>query len=818
MKNNDNPFQEERADVLGFFRKLISIWPLFLLSIFVFVTVTFIANRYMRPKFKIGATIILRDENNSSLGAENIIEGLELFAGKNNLENEIGVLKSYSLTRQAVLNSNLEISYFSKSFFKVTERFTEFPFSVELNREKNQATGVRFFVKSTSDSTFTIDFDSDEFDYYNFKTEKSVKNFNNSRIQGKVDGVFGKPVEIEGLAVTLHKKDYNASVIQQDESVFFVINNLEDVIENYRKEIIIQPINQEASILNLQLERPCIDKEILFLNNLCKCFIERGLSEKNEVAVGTIKFIEEQLSLVNDSLGQSENELQNYRENNEVSDLSLEFQRSKETENVLINELAKEELRSNYISFIKRNISNNNVDWSNVENLGIDDQSLNLMLIELRKLQQQVTSLQGSVSPMHPGLQTAVQQVSQLKSAILSHVNGLEKSAAMNKTALESRIAEVTSSYGSLPQKQRMLLDFERKFNLNNVMFTYLMQKKSEAQIAKSSNNADTKFLDSARLLDKTPTFPKPFLFYLVAVFIGIFLPVLIVVTVDLVDTRIKDKKDLQNLSVPLLGLIGHNFTTSQTPAFDFPRSSIAESLRLMKINLQYLFPGKDKRVIGLTSTVSGEGKTFVSINLAVSLAVAGSRTLLMATDMRRPRIHKVFNIPNSIGLSNYLVSDVDLHSVIQSSNIENLDIMLSGPVPPNPFELLSLDKMGTMIDELKKTYDHIIIDSAPIGLVADYFAINDKVDATLFILRHSYSQRKFVAEVLQMQKSNRLKNPYFLLNDYKEFSSKYGYYGASRYKYGYSYSYSYSNNYYSDGEGEAKKTGFFKSLLKRFK
>ena len=185
---------------------------------------------------------------------------------------------------------------------------------------------------------------------------------------------------------------------------------------------------------------------------------------------------------------------------------------------------------------------------------------------------------------------------------------------------------------------------------------------------------------------------------------------------------------------------------------------------------------------------------------------------------MRRPRIHKVFNIPNNVGLSNYLVSDISLDSVIKQTLIENLDIMLSGPIPPNPFELLSLDKMGTMIDELKKTYDHIIIDSAPIGLVADYFAFNDKVDATIFILRHSYSQRKFVAEVLQMQKSNRLKNPYFLLNDYKEFSSKYGYYGASRYKYGYSYSYTYSNNYYSDGEGEAKKTGFFKSLLKRFK
>jgi len=156
------------------------------------------------------------------------------------------------------------------------------------------------------------------------------------------------------------------------------------------------------------------------------------------------------------------------------------------------------------------------------------------------------------------------------------------------------------------------------------------------------------------------------------------------------------------------------------------------------------------------------------------------------------------------------------LDSVIQQTQIENLDIMLSGPIPPNPFELLSLDKMSTMLDELKETYDHIIIDSAPIGLVADYFAINEKVDATIFILRHGYSQRKFVSEVLQMQQSKRLKNPYFLMNDYKELNSKYGYYGAYRYKYGYSYSY--SNNYYSDGEGESKKKGFFESLLKRFK
>jgi capsular exopolysaccharide synthesis family protein len=815
MKNTENPFQEERADVLGFFRRLVALWPFFLLSVFVFVSAAFMATRYLRPKFKIGATIILRDENNSSMGAENIIEGLELFAGKNNLENEIGVLKSYSLTRQAVLNSNLEVSYFSKSFLKVTERFNEFPFKVEVNKEKLQATGVRFFVKNTSDSTFVIEFKSDKFDYFNFQTEKTVRNTSSNTLEGKVDGVFGKPIEINGLAVTLIKKPYNESVIPSEEAVFFTINNLEEIIEGYRKEVVIQPINPEASILSIQLERPCIDKEILYLNNLCKAFIERGLSEKNEVALGTIEFIEEQLKTVNDSLVNSENELQSFRKNNEVADLSMEFQRSKETETGLINELAKEELRSNYVSFIKRNISNNAVDWTNMENLGIDDPTLNVMLIELRKLQQDVTTLQGSVSNMHPGLQTAVQQVNNLKTAILSHVNGLERSSSMNKLAIQNRIGEVTSSYGSMPEKQRLLIDFERKFNLNNVMYTYLIQKKSEAQIAKSSNTADTKVLDEARLIDKTATFPKPLMFYLVAVFVGLFLPILIIILSDLIDTRISDKKDIQNLSVPLLGMIGHNFTSSQLPSIEFPRSSIAESLRLLKINLQYLFPGKTKRIIGLTSTVSGEGKTFVSINLAVSLAVTGSKTLLLATDMRRPRIHKAFNIPNAVGLSNYLVSDVSLGSVIQQTQIENLDVMLSGPIPPNPFELLSLEKMGIMLEELREIYDHIIIDSAPIGLVADYFAINDKVDATIFIVRQNYSQRKFISEVIQMQQSNRIKNPYFLMNDYKEFNSKYGYYGAYRYKYGYSY----SNNYYSDDDGsQREKKGLFSRLIKRFK
>jgi tyrosine-protein kinase Etk/Wzc len=815
MKNMENPFQEERADVQGFFRRLIALWPFFLLSVFVFVFAAFIANRYLRPKFKIVATIILRDENNSSMGAENIIEGLELFAGKNNLENEIGVLKSYSLTRQAVLNSNLEVSYFSKSFFKVTERFSEFPFKVEINREKLQATGVRFFVKNTSDSTFVIEYKSDKYDYFNFQTEKTVRNTAGNVLEGKIDGVYGKPLELNGLAVTLVKKTYDEGVIPSDEAVFFTINNLEELIEGYRKEVVIQPINPEASILSIQLERPCIDKEILYLNNLCKAFIERGLSEKNEVALGTIEFIEEQLNAVNDSLVNSENELQSFRKNNEVADLSMEFQRSKETETGLISELAKEELRSNYVSFIKRNISNNAVDWTNLENLGIDDPTLNVMLVELRNLQQEVTTLQGSVSNMHPGLQTAVQQVNNMKTAILSHVNGLEKSSSMNKLAIQNRIGEVTSGYGSMPEKQRLLIDFERKFNLNNVMYTYLIQKKSEAQIAKSSNTADTKILDEARLMDKTATFPKPMMFYLLAIFVGLFLPVLIVILSDLFDTRISEKKDIQNLSVPLLGMIGHNFTTSQLPSIDFPRSSIAESLRLLKINLQYLFPGKTQRIIGLTSTVSGEGKTFVSINLAVSLAVTGSKTLLLATDMRKPRIHKAFNMPNTAGLSNYLVSDVDLSSVIQPTQIENLDVMLSGPIPPNPFELLSLDKMGVMLEELREIYDHIIIDSAPIGLVADYFAINEKVDATIFIVRQNYSQRKFVSEVIQMQQSNRLKNPYFLLNDYKEFNSKYGYYGAYRNKYGSSY----SDSYYGDDDGsEREKKGLFSRLFKRFK
>ncbi|MFM2227170.1 MAG: Tyrosine-protein kinase ptk [Bacteroidota bacterium] len=817
MKNTENPFKEERADIQGFFRRLLRLWPVFLLSVFVFLFASFVAIRYLRPRFKVGATLILRDEKNSSMGAENLLEGLELFAGKNNLDNEIGVLKSYSLTRQAVLNSNLEVSYFSKSFFKVTERFSEFPFKVLLNKQKIQATGVKYFVKNVSDSTFVIEFESDDYNFYNFISEKTIKSTSNEKLEGRIEGVYGRPIDIDGLSVTLMKRSFNESVISPSESLFFTINNLEELIEGYQKDIQIQPINPESSILSIQLERPCVDKEILYLNNLCKAFIDRGLTEKNEVAHNTIEFIEEQLNIVNDSLIKSENDLQVFRQNNEVTDLSIEFQRSKELESELINELAEEELQLSYVSFVKRNISGNAVDWTNFENLGIEDQTLNLLLIELRKYQQEIASLQGSVSSLHPVLQTAEQQANNIKKAILGHVNGLEKSAIMNKSAIQTRINEVTGSYGVMPEKQRLLIDFERRFDLNNVMYTYLIQKKSEAQIARSSNTADTKFLDEARLLDRTATFPKPILFYSAALFLGLFIPIIFIIISDLLNTRISDKKELQNLSIPLIGMIGHNNTSSQIPSFDFPRSNISESFRLLKINLQYLFPGKAKRVIGLTSTVSGEGKTFVSINLALSLALNGSKTLLLATDMRRPKIHSYFNLSNSKGLSNFLVNQVSLDDIIQKSCVENLDIILSGPIPPNPFELLSLDSMNGIIDQLKNIYDHIIIDSAPVGLVADYFAVSDKVDATIFILRQNYSEQKFVSELLQMQQSNRIKNPYLLMNDYKELSTKYGYYGTYRYKYGYSNSY--SNNY--DGsieESKVKKKNFFLGLINRFK
>jgi capsular exopolysaccharide synthesis family protein len=781
----DNPFVEKPFNHAKFFDKLWSKKFYFVLSICFFLTLAFLAIHYIKPKFKVGTTLLLRDDKNASLGAENLIDGLELFSGRKNLDNEIGILKSFALVRKAVERSEMEVSYYTESYLKEVERYKEFPFIVEIDTNFAQAVGVKFYVEMLENNQFKLAVNSDKYELFDFGESSLVskKKVNKPLVYSQI-GTFGEHFQFDGLAGKIVLQSMSDFTLVPGEKLSFRLNDLNAVTEEYRKDLVIQPITAEASILSIQLEKACVEKELDFLDNLCVEFINSGLDEKNEMAINTIDFIDSELLNVKDSLVKSENSLENYKDQNQILDLQYLGQSNAEEIVELEEVFASESLKLKYYDYLlgTLNLGTSGEDLISPATMGVDDFSLNTMITDLRKLYQEQTKLDKLSSRNHPVSDVSFARIQNLKESIVSNVTGLKKASEIRMKEVNGRLSKTANESASIPGMQRQLVDMERQFSLNSAMYTYLLQKKSEAQIAKSANSADTRVLDEARLLDDKAVFPNRLMFLLLAFFLGAFIPFVYFIIKDLLDSTITDKVELEEVGISLLGIIGHNYLKNTIPLIQEPRAAISESIRLVKLNLQYIAPNRKSKVIGITSTVSGEGKTFCSVNLAASLAKSGARTVIIGTDLRKPKIHLSFNLSNDYGLSNFLISEDGIDNVIQPSGIENLDVIVSGPIPPNPFELIAQNKMLELIEDLKKRYDYVIVDSSPVGMVADYLSLLSSVDATVCILRHKYSKRSFLHELERLKSTNKLENIYLLLNDYRDPYSGAGYFSRSKY------------------------------------
>ena len=315
-----------------------------------------------------------------------------------------------------------------------------------------------------------------------------------------------------------------------------------------------------------------------------------------------------------------------------------------------------------------------------------------------------------------------------------------------------------------------MLVNIQRKFNLNESIYTYLLEKRAEAAIALAGNVADHKVLDIARLESRFPISPKKNISYLLGLVIGFVIPIVSITIRDFFNDKIISKSDIEKITkYPIIGNILHSDKGSNLVMINSPKSAIAEAFRAIRTNIQYLDSEKDKKIICVTSSISGEGKTYCSMNLASVFALSGSKTLLIGADMRKPKIFTDFQLTNDKGLSNYLSNQAKKEDIIQKSEIENLDIILSGPTPPNPAELLDKKLMQSFLDELQKEYKYIVIDTPPIGLVTDGLILMKHTNVNLYMVRQNYSTKGMLEHVTTLFEQKEIKNINLLVNDIDE-------------------------------------------------
>ena len=787
---NNKDLNEEKIDIKGIFLSYTTYWYFFILSVLFFIFLGFLINRYTIPEYSVSSTLLIRDDSNTQLGAENILEGLELFSGKKNLKNEIVILKSYSVTEQIVKELNLGISYFKKGFIISNELFKNSPFIVSIDSTKLQVTGAKYEVDFINSESFKLKLKANDkyaFNVINQKFDKSKP----VDINFEKEYNFGDTISSPLFTFSINKTSFfDLDKIRRENKKFsFKLHPRRQYAQKLIKEININPINKETSILKLSIKGSNPKKNIEILDKLTDIYIRSGLNEKNIMAVNTINFIDNQLSIIEDSLSFIENQLEKFRLENpnlEIVDkeFGTYFQKQK-----LDNSLSEQSVNIKYY----KSLLNYLKDESNINSIvsptsmGISNPELNSLINQLLLLYSNKGELEITTTDKNPSYQAVLAQIEHTKQTIIENIKNLISSAAIYENDLKNRINQFNSKINKLPEAEKKYIILKRKYQYNEQTAIYLQQKRYEASLAKAGTESDHKVIDAARLDSQRPIKPKKTLTYFLMLIIAFFVPISIISIKRFFNDTINTKSDIKNnSSVPIIGLIGHSDKSTSLVVPNSTKSIITESFRSLRTNIQYIAADKAKKIISVTSSIGGEGKTFVTMNLASIFALSNHKTILIGGDLRKPKLHNSFKVDKNQGLSNYLINKSSLEDIINKTNIKTLDVIASGPIPPNPAELLDSPKMNELLTILNEKYDYVIIDTPPIGLVTDGVILMQYADANLYIVRHNYSKIKSLSVVNNIFKNKNISNLNIVINDYTQNEG-----------YGYGYGYGYGNDGY---------------------
>lgn len=791
--------EEESLDIKKYIFLILSRWWMFAITIFVSVTIAYLINRYSTDLYRVDCSMVLGQERSQAGGIDNIVYELTRTKNSNRkalVENEISILQSYALTRRAIeLLPEFNITYMSvgRRGIAETQLYKDSPFVVVPDSNLINQPGIRVDIIILSEDKYRIEISTGK------EFSRELK--------------FGETFHHPLFNFTIYLKHGGNLRSYYPQRYYFYFNNIHNLTNIYRSKLAVNVNGDRGSILSLSMNGDVPGQVSDFLNKICQVYIMANLEEKNQVSDNTISFIDEQLRGIVDSLESAGLRLQKFRSSNKLIDLSKEGNFLIEQIEQLQNDKSLLTINLRYYNYLLDYIKNKKASGDIIAPsvVGISDELLNSLVIKLNELSLQ---LQGYESAAREDLPLTVElksQINSVQATLQANLESLIEASDISMTNLDSRIQKIDAEVRKLPLTERQYINIQRDFNINDQIYTFLLEKRAEAGIAKASNIADHKVLDKAMPENAIHIKPKTSSNYMMALILGFLFPLAVIFLIEYFNNKILSKSDIEhNTRVPILGSVGHNDKASEIPVFEGPKTALAESFRGLRSSLYYMLKGKDKKVVAVTSAISGEGKTFCAVNLATIMAMSGKRTLLIGLDLRRPKIHRIFNQDNKSGLSTYLINRAEEKEVIRYTNIENLSIVNSGPIPPNPAELVESDRMSQFIEHAKKDFDYVVIDTPPVAIVTDAMLLKDHIDTYIFVVRHDYSSKNVLNLVDELYIQRNMKNMCIMVNDIQVR----GYYGYNySYSYGYGYSYQTRHNYYDEEE----EPPTFKDRVKNF-
>jgi capsular exopolysaccharide synthesis family protein len=789
------PTDNESFDIKRYLSLFLSNWYWFAVALFIAFTIAYGINRYSEEVYSVSSTLLIQDEQltRGSSGVESIIPGGDIFKSSQNLTNEIGILKSFSLNYRVIS----ELPEFMITYVNIgrrgiaeTKLYKNCPFIIIPDSNTIQPLQTFVYVTIYSKDRLTIEAGDEDGDVteLHFGDSFTGKNFSFKVIPRDSSGSF------------FRKNDF-------PRKYYFYFENPINLANLYRRKLNIFPIQEGASLVNLTVSGSAASQESDYLNKLMELYIKQGLEQKKSTADSTIKFINEQLSIISDSLNRAEDELENFKQTNKIIDIKNEGYLIQNRMEQFTDQQLRNDLQQMYYNYLVNYINSKNEsgDIISPSMMGISDPLLialvdNLAIAQKKKKQLDfnMTSLSPVISFLEKDIEIARQTLSE---NLKNTMNSLSISAENDKKLISDAEAE----FAGLPQTERNMISIQRKYDLNNTVYTYLLEKRAEAGIAMASKVSENRIIDYAATFNTAQIKPKPKKNYTYALILGLLIPVIGIYIIDYLNNKIIDKKDIEEATkAPILGFISHNDTKEELPVITNPRSTLSESFRSVRTALKYFSKESDSLVVSVTSTISSEGKTFISVNLAAITALLGKKVLLVGLDLRKPRIHKVFEIENGNGLSTYLSGNCEYEDLIQETKIKNLFYAPSGPIPPNPAELIESERMKLFFERARKDFDYIVIDTPPVAVVTDALLLVSFVDINIFVVRQRYTSKNTLGLIQELYESGKFKNFGIIINDI----SLSGYYGYGL-RYGYSMGYGYSYGYNLYGQSGYYRYGY---------
>jgi capsular exopolysaccharide synthesis family protein len=761
---------------------IIKYWYIYILSIGVAFLCARVYITHTMPVYLSSTTILVNEVGGERTIASNedLLQGLGLSGGMRNLENQIMILRSRALTEQALKALPFDVEFYQKTFRNKIPLYPVYPVKIFLDGDASLPKDTEFTIEIGFDNSYIIKSGSSNHEFF-----KSA--------------VFGENIEIPGGSFRVDIRDSAWIKSNIGREFNFIINSPQKLVNNFNSRLEVELLSRTGSILKVSLSGTNPSKDVDFLNMLSEVFQSISLDKKNNEAIRRIQFIDDQLIGISDSLQITENKLQQFRQSHKVMDLSAQGQAIIEQVTILENEKARLNLEANYYDYLADYLAKDVTGELPIVpiTMGITDPGLTRLVTELADLQSQLSSKRtGELNPLQNLLN---QRVSSTKDALLETLNGLRRANSLARSENQDQINRVNSQASALPVTERQLLGIERKFRLNNEMYTFLLQTRAEQQMQKASNTADSEVVDPADTRYSSLVSPKRNMIYLLSLFFGFGIPMLSLFFNFIFNKKLREE-DIPKLTlVPVLGSVPHAQDKYNKIVIDFPNSSIAEAFRLMRSKMEFFTKDSSSPVILVTSSMPEEGKTFIAINLASVYSMLGKKTVLVGYDLRKPKIHIDFNIKNDKGVTTFLIGKNTINEIIQETSYENLSVIPSGPVPPNPAELTALGKTIELIRLLRDCYDIIIIDSSPIGLVSDTFSLLTNADACMLVVRPGTTIKNVLESTLMEIGVNSTKSTSLIINDIKA-ANKF-------YRYGHKYGYINDELY--------EKRSFWKNLIK---